>query len=167
MTRLVSFIRRCAAHFPASSRMALVTGAAGEWVDRIGAALSLTCAVHCALAPLLVAALPLAAATWLFDEPLEAAFVCASVAMGLVSLGMGARIHRRRRLFVLVGIAVVLIAAGRCAPHRIAELSLVSGGAAVLAAAHVVNFRLCRRCRHCADTHEPDDAIGRVQGAPS
>ena len=148
--------------------MALVTGAAGEWVDRIGAALSLTCAVHCALAPLLVAALPLAAATWLFDEPLEAAFVCASVAMGLVSLGIGgAHPSPPAGLFVLVGIAVVLIAAGRCAPHRIAELSLVSGGAAVLAAAHVVNFRLCRRCRHCADAHEPDDAIGRVQGAPS
>jgi hypothetical protein len=124
-----------------------------EWVDRVGAALSLSCAVHCAIAPLLIAALPLAAASWLFDESIEAAFVCGSVATALISLGMGVRVHRRRRVFVLLGVAVLLIAAGRCAGDRLAELVLVGGGAGVLAAAHVVNFHLCRRCRGCAHEH--------------
>lgn len=120
-----------------------------EWIDHIGAALSLTCAVHCALAPVLLAILPLAATGWLFDESVEAAFVAGSLATALVSLGMGIRVHRRRPIFVLLGLAVGLIAAGQCADNRAAEMALVSAGAVTLAADHAVNVYLCRQCRAC------------------
>lgn len=121
------------------------------WVDRFGAGLSLTCAVHCALSPLLIAALPLAAASWLFDDSFEAAFVCASIGMALASLAIGFRLHRRRSLFVLLGAAGALIAVGRCASSPRAEIVLVSAGALVLSAAHGLNARLCARCRSCVE----------------
>jgi hypothetical protein len=121
----------------------------GEWVARVGAALSLTCAVHCALAPFLIAGVPLAAASWLFDESVEAAFICGSLATALVSLGMGVRVHRRRPIFILLGLAVLFIATAQCADDRLAEIALVTAGAVTLTAAHAANVYLCRRCRAC------------------
>lgn len=132
-----------------------------EWIDRVGATLSLTCAVHCALAPVLLAILPFAAAGWLFDESVEAAFVAGSLATALVSLGMGVRVHRRRPIFILLGLAVGLIAAGQCADDRVAEIALVTAGAVTLAAGHAVNVYLCRQCRTC------DHESGRRDRSPT
>lgn len=134
--------------------------AAPDWVDRVGASISFACAVHCALAPLALAALPLAAGAWLYGEWAETGFAIGSVGVALISLGLGFRVHHNRRVFMLVGSAIALLAIGRLIGDGVAEIGLVSIGAATLAGAHLWNRHLCRSCRTCAAvlphrTHAP------------
>lgn len=125
---------------------------ANDWMDRVGASLSFACAVHCALAPMVMALLPLAAGAWLYDTSVETSFVFSSTGVAFASLGLGFRVHHNRRIFAFVGAAALLIALGRAVADGMAEVALVTVGALTLAGAHVWNQHLCRSCRTCAAT---------------
>ena len=62
--------------------------------DRFGATGSLLCALHCALTPLLLAALPALGLTVWFDGSVEWALVLFVTLLGLFSLGWSYRRHR-------------------------------------------------------------------------
>ena len=115
-------------------------------LDRIGATGSLVCALHCALLPLVIAALPsLGVAIWLGDG-FERVFVVFATLLGLFSVVWGYRRHRAVRALglLLPGLAVlwmgVLYAPLHHAllPHAIA---MTSGGTLV-GLAHLANLRL-------------------------
>src|SRR5690606_9739240 len=73
-----------------------------RWLDRFGAAGSLACALHCALLPLLIAALPsLGLAIWLSDG-VELGFVVFATLLGGFSLLWGYRRHRALRTLGLL-----------------------------------------------------------------
>ncbi|HEY5972543.1 MAG TPA: MerC domain-containing protein, partial [Pseudoxanthomonas sp.] len=78
-------------------------------IDRFGATGSVICAVHCALTPLLLAAIPsLGLSAWLGDG-FERGFVLFVTVLGLFSLLWGYRRHRAFRALsmLLVGLAVL------------------------------------------------------------
>src|SRR3546814_18846789 len=78
------------------------------FLDRFGATGSLICAVHCALLPLVLAALPsLGLSEWLGDG-FELAFVVFATSVGVFSLVYGYRRHRRIRALgvLLAGLAL-------------------------------------------------------------
>ena len=115
-------------------------------LDRFGAASSLTCAAHCALLPLLVAALPsLGLAVWLSDS-LELGFVVFATLLGASSLLWGYRRHRAVRALglLLPGLAVlwfgVLYAPlhESTVPHAVA----MTFGGTLVALGHLANLRL-------------------------
>src|SRR3546814_4999244 len=67
------------------------------FLDRFGATGSLICAVHCALLPLVLAAIPsLGLSEWL-GAGFELAFVVFATSVGVFSLVYGYRRHRRIR----------------------------------------------------------------------
>ena len=70
--------------------------------DRFGATGSLLCALHCALTPLLLAALPSLGLSLWFDGSLEAALVSFVTLLGLLSLGWSYRRHRALRALGLL-----------------------------------------------------------------
>lgn len=115
-------------------------------LDRVGATGSLVCAVHCALLPLVIAALPsLGVAAWLGDG-FERGFVVFATLLGLFSVVWGYRRHRAvRALGLLVpGLAVlwlgILYAPLHHAllPHAIA----MTFGGTLVGLAHLANLRL-------------------------
>ena len=69
-----------------------------HWFDRFGATGSLLCALHCALTPLLLAALPALGLSVWFDGSLEWALVVFVTLLGVFSLGWSYRRHRALRL---------------------------------------------------------------------
>lgn len=134
-------------------------------VDRAGATASFLCAIHCALMPFVVTLLPVFGLSFLSSEPIEWALLAASATLGTLSLCLGYREHRSRRVFAVLGIALALLLMGRlhggehshAANHadQAAHLPsmnvifMVLGGLAMMGA-HLFNNALCRACRRCA-----------------
>ncbi|KAF1685451.1 hypothetical protein B1992_11955 [Pseudoxanthomonas broegbernensis] len=117
-----------------------------DLLDRFGATGSLLCAIHCALTPLLLAALPALGLSLWFDDRLEWALVVFVTLLGLFSLGWSYRRHRvLRALGVLVPGLVALWASllypplhESTVPHAVA----MTFGGTLVGMAHLVNLRL-------------------------
>ena len=115
-------------------------------LDRIGATGSLLCAIHCAVLPLLIVALPsLGLAAWL-DDDFELGFVLFASLLGLYSLVRG---YRRHHALVALRLLVPGLAAlwlgvlypplhGSTVLHAIA----MTAGGTLVGMAHLVNLRL-------------------------
>ena len=115
-------------------------------LDRIGATGSLVCALHCALLPLVIAALPsLGVAGWLGDG-FERVFVVFATLLGLFSVVWGYRRHRAVRALglLLPGLAVLWLGMlygplhHALLPHAIA----MTFGGTLVGLAHLANLRL-------------------------
>lgn len=121
-------------------------------LDDAGAAASLTCAIHCAMMPLVVTLLPLVGLTFLADERVEWGLLALSASLGISSLCFGFREHGSRRALVILTVGLSLLALGRISEERQwgwwAVPVVVAGGCTV-AASHLLNRRLCRTCRRC------------------
>lgn len=117
-----------------------------HFLDRLGAAGSLVCAAHCALLPVLIAALPsLGIAHWLSDS-FERGFVVFATLLGVFSLAWSYRRHRTlRALGLLVPGLVVLLAAVLYVPLHTATIPhavAMTLGGTLVGLAHLVNLRL-------------------------
>ena len=124
-------------------------------LDRIGAAASLACAVHCAAIPILLGLGAAGAVSWFEHERVEWGVVGLAAVVGTVSAWRGYRVHGNR------AVALVLAAAAL----SLGALMLHQGGGhvhdgefrwafpvlgVVIATSHLVNRRLCRSCAGCA-----------------
>lgn len=125
----------------------------GEKLDKAGAAASFLCAIHCAIMPFVITALPLLGLGFLASEPVEWGLLAASGVLGTLSLCVGFREHRRRRVFGLLGIALALLVAGRMMHHHDFSWVIMVLGGLTMMGAHLVNRLLCRSCRVCSDHH--------------
>lgn len=114
-------------------------------LDRFGATGSMICAIHCALTPVLLAAIPsLGLSLWLGDN-LERGFVVFVTVVGLFSLMWGYRRHRTFRALSVLLLGLALLWAGllygplhdTAVPHAI----VMTVGGVFVALAHVVNLR--------------------------
>ncbi len=129
----------------------------GAAIDRAGVVLSLSCALHCGVTPLLllgvVVGLPFG---WLLEESTEALLLTAAIGTAAVSLGPSYwRLHRRKRCLGLFAAGVTFVALAKLGPVVEAlEPAAVVSGSALIAAAHIVNLRLCQQCAIC-ETEEP------------
>lgn len=114
--------------------------------DRVGATGSLVCAIHCALLPLLIAALPsLGVALWLGDG-FEAGFVLFASLFGLSVLVWGYRRHHAVRALglLLPGLAALWLAILYAPLHHSAlpHAVVMTGGGVLVGLAHLQNLRL-------------------------
>jgi MerC mercury resistance protein len=123
-------------------------------LDRLGVVSSTLCAIHCLLTPLALAALPVIGVQAVLGESLERSFVAAGLALGSLSLTPSfRRLHRRLfpLMLFLAGALLWLIARLGLASDSAMELPTMIAGSAAVVTAHVVNRRLCRACRGCAE----------------
>jgi MerC mercury resistance protein len=114
--------------------------------DRIGAALSVTCALHCLLTPILLAFVSLGAVGWLASEKTEFVLLSVATTLAAVVLSWGWHVHRRLGSLGIFAVALVLIGAGGSLAPESAETPMVIAGGLSIALAHVVNSRFCRGC---------------------
>ncbi len=125
--------------------------------DKVGSVGALVCAAHCALLPLIIAALPALGISVLASTSLEWGFVCFASILALTSLWQGYRIHRvyRALAFLLPGLLAVW--SGVLIPdlhHSVVPHAVVmSVGGTLIAVAHLVNLRLTHGHVHDAGCH--------------
>jgi hypothetical protein len=105
-------------------------------------------------APLILTLFPLSWPGVFAGDALETLFVIASVGIATGSLCWGFRLHGRRYVFLVLGAAVVMIGAGRLLASHPYETGLVTTGATMLAAGHLLNRYLCHTCAACPHTEE-------------
>jgi len=115
-------------------------------LDRFGATGSMICAAHCALTPVLLAAIPtLGLSVWLGDG-IERAFVVFVTVVGLFSLLWGYRRHRTFRALgvLLAGLALLWVGQLYAPVHDsvVTHAVVMTLGGTLVAVAHVVNLRL-------------------------
>lgn len=119
--------------------------------DRFGATASFMCALHCALLPVIFAALPALGLSFLADHAFERAFVGFSVALAITSLVFGFRRHRRFAAFVFMipGVLLLLIGVLINVDHtNVSHAVLVSMGGVLVMCAHIANLRLAHAHTH-------------------
>ncbi|HVQ34002.1 MAG TPA: MerC domain-containing protein [Lysobacter sp.] len=115
-------------------------------LDRIGATGSMVCAIHCALLPVAIAALPaLGIATWLGDG-FERGFVAFATLLGLFSVMWGYRRHGAVRALGILIPGLGLLWLGILLPplHHslIAHAITMTLGGTLVGLAHMANLRL-------------------------
>ena len=117
-----------------------------HWLDRFGAMGSLVCALHCALLPVVIAALPaMGIAAWVSDG-FERGFVVFVTLLGVSSLLWGYRRHRMVRALglLLPGLAILWLGVlyqplhETVVPHAVA----MTLGGTLVGLGHLVNLRL-------------------------
>jgi len=119
-------------------------------VDLMGLALSGACLLHCLILPVAVIAAPSASA-WLGATENTVHWLLVLVAIGISgwALHAGYKRHGAAAVMVLGGLGLVVMVIG--AAHlfgRAAETALTLGGAGIVAAAHVINLRMCANHAH-------------------
>lgn len=115
--------------------------------DRVGAAASLLCAVHCAVLPFVLALLPLLGLGFLEGHTFERVFVLCAATLASVALVVGYRRHHRRGPLLLALPGLCLLVAGVCVDldtALVAHAVMVTIGGTLLACAHLVNLRFSR-----------------------
>ena len=116
-------------------------------LDRMGVTASALCAVHCALVPIFITALPLMGLEFLANEWVEIAMIIVSAVLGTLSLSLSYRKQHRKLLpFLVLITGFLLIGTGHFCGIETLEPVLIPMGGIIVAAAHVVNWRLNRSC---------------------
>ena len=121
-------------------------------LDKLGMAASSLCAVHCALAPLLITIAPLVGLGFIFDEKFESIIIVVSIGLAFLSLVWG--FYKNHRSFVplyvlLLGCAFIYLA--RQESIALPEPLFMALGGLSIAISHFINMKLCNHCDDCHD----------------
>ncbi len=121
--------------------------------DKFAISLSLACAIHCLVTPILLIALPSLTVLGLDDEAFHKAMVIIVVPTSVLSLFIGCKKHKHYQLYFysFTGLALLILALflhdtfmGEYG-EKIATLI----GAGLIAYSHYRNFRLCNVHENC------------------
>ena len=114
-------------------------------------AVSVLCAVHCVVMPLIVGSLAAAGIGWLHNEALEWLILGSSLAIGLRAfLPAFRRRHGKKRCLWLFSAGMASILLGRLTQHgSLPDTSFVIFGAVLIISAHAMNHYFCARCQRC------------------
>jgi hypothetical protein len=113
-------------------------------LDRAGMWASALCAIHCIALPMLVTISAFSGLVFLDDPRVENVIITATILLGTCSLFPSYFKHHRKifpMLILLFGF--FLIGLSRFMVH-VNEPVLVSAGAALVASAHLLNYRICK-----------------------
>ena len=133
-------------------RMSIISTQA--FTDKMAMSLSLLCALHCLVSPLIIVMLPSLAALQFDGEAFHVWMVLAVIPTSVHALTMGCKQHKRYRFLGLglFGLLFLLSAVllGEDLISDFWEKALTVIGAATIALGHYRNYRLCQHQEFCA-----------------
>jgi hypothetical protein len=124
------------------------SGSSNLVLDRYGMALSLGCAVHCAVLPVAMGVLSASGLSWVAGEEFEWAILACTFLLGSWRLVKSFVAHRNPVSLYLFGLGLVFFAAAKLdlVEFPYSEAWLMTLGGLSVAAAHFRNLRLCACC---------------------
>jgi hypothetical protein len=113
--------------------------------DVAGFGVSMICAIHCMVLPVLLSLTTLGSLAFLENQSFEYLIFVLSALIGMISL-LPAYFKRHKKLYALYlfGIGLLLIASGRIAFIVMDEVLAVTGALAI-ASSHFLNWKLCTK----------------------
>lgn len=116
--------------------------------DALGISASIACAIHCAILPLFLSSLPLFGINIIGNLYFECLMIFLAFCIGAFSLYHGLKKHHHKKsplILFSIGIAFLL---AKQAWHQY-EIMLLVPAVLLIVGAHFLNYRLCRKARHC------------------
>ncbi|MEM8894534.1 MAG: MerC domain-containing protein [Bacteroidota bacterium] len=111
-------------------------------LDLVGMMVSIACAIHCAMLPILVTLGTLGALSFLTSPVLEPIVIALSCIIAIVSLLPTYLKHRSQPLpLIIMIIGLCLVVASRFENFEAIEIQLTVSGAVSIALAHLINWR--------------------------
>jgi len=118
--------------------------------DRIGMGLSVLCALHCLLTPVIILSIPFLARYYLAHPLFHLLLAAAIIPVGLIAFAAGIRHHHNWWVLAL-GLPGLLLVAGT--PYMVHvqnmnwnEQALMVVGSVLLVSAHLLNRKSCASC---------------------
>ena len=111
-------------------------------LGRVGGWVSIACAVHCMLSPILLGLIPIFRAQSPLAETIEKALIGLSVLIGVSAIAAGYREHHRKSVIVMLLFSLAFLGAG------LRVDALIVAGALLMAIAQFLNIRYQRNCCH-------------------
>ena len=123
--------------------------------DRAGMTASLACAIHCAIVPVALAALPALGLAWLDSPWVDWSMVVLAMVIALRAHRNGYHLHRRClpaavAFFGVLTIVVTICLLEGSATHHYIQAS----GAVIIAGSHLLNHQFCKSCATCRSQTE-------------
>lgn len=118
-----------------------------EKLDQLGMTASLACAVHCAVLPFVLTALPLFGLSFLAHSWVELVMIGLSFIIGVYSLSTSYPKHKKLLPIMVLVTGFGLIAIGHHLIESI-EAILIPMGGFTIAGAHYINWKYSRTCSH-------------------
>ena len=124
------------------------------FTDKMAMSLSLLCALHCLVSPLIIVMLPSLAALQFDGEAFHLWMVLAVIPTSIYALTMGCKRHKHYRLLCLGLLGLLFLLSALLAGEELIgdfwEKALTVIGAATIALGHYWNYRLCQSREFCA-----------------
>ena len=117
--------------------------------DKLAITLSIVCAIHCLATPLILLLLPSLAVLPLKGEAFHLWMVMIVLPTSIYALLMGCKQHKRYPLLFIGFLGLALLVLALFSANELWEKVLTLMGAAVIAAGHYGNYRLCHQHSHC------------------
>lgn len=121
-------------------------------IDKIGMFSSAACALHCIFLPLLITILPFFGMSFLVDEIFEIIMLAISLILAILSLCLGYKTHRNKKMFFVFSLGVSLLLLGRFAHENhwgTTSLIILFFGGLTVSCSHFINNKLCNNCNGC------------------
>lgn len=118
-----------------------------ERLDHLGIVASLACAIHCAALPLVLTVLPMVGLEVLANVWVEISMICLSLIVGIYSLSSSYPRHKKIQPILALVSGFLLIAVGHFIFENLESIIVPLGGITI-AAAHLMNWKYSRICKH-------------------
>lgn len=116
--------------------------------DALGISVSLACAIHCAVLPLLFSSVPLFGVNIVNNIYFETFMIILAFAIGIYSLYHGYKKHHHHNIaLILFSIGIISLLTKQFLPQY--ENWFLFPAVVLIITAHFVNYRLCRVANHC------------------
>jgi hypothetical protein len=116
----------------------------------LGISASIICAIHCAIAPLLLSSLPLFGVNIIENIWVEFLLLGTAFVIGFTTLWHGYRKHHHTLgPLLLFSFGMICFSAHQMGLMKYAAWVLVLPGVLAIIAAHWLNYRKCRTANHC------------------
>lgn len=116
--------------------------------NALGVSAAVACAIHCALLPLFITALPLFGVNLLENIYFEIGMITVAFVIGSLTLTHGYRKHHHKLIPLLLFIVGMILLSIK---HFFIEyiLWLVIPSSILIISAYYLNWKLCRQAKHC------------------
>ena len=121
--------------------------------DKAAIGLSLVCALHCLMVPLLLALFPSGVLSSLGDERIHLGLLFLIIPISVFSLTFGCRVHRNLTVVAVGVTGIGILCLSALLTHDMGGESLETAGtllgSGIVALSHVLNFKFCRVAHAC------------------